>query len=82
MKKVVWGLVILLMVLHQDFWWWNDIEPLVLGFVPIGLASHVGVSIAAAAVWGLAVHFCWPEDVDAAETGDESALRPHARSRA
>lgn len=52
------------MVLHQDFWWWNDIEPLVFGFIPIGLAYHIGVSITAALLWALAVHYCWPTDVD------------------
>lgn len=64
MKKVVVVLLILLAVLHQDFWLWNRIEPLVLGFIPIGLAYQIGVSIAAGILWALAVHYCWPHDVD------------------
>ena len=64
MKRVVVVLLVLLAVLHQDFWFWNSIEPLVLGFIPIGLAYQIGVSIAAAILWALAVHFCWPPDVD------------------
>jgi hypothetical protein len=63
-RRVVYGLIVLLAILHQDFWFWNSIEPLVFGFVPIGLAFHAGVSIAAASLWALAVHFCWPKDVD------------------
>ncbi len=64
MKKVVIIMLVLLGVLHQDFWFWNRIEPLVFGFIPIGLAYHIGVSIAAGALWALAVHYCWPKGVD------------------
>lgn len=67
MKKIVFGLLILLAILHQDFWWWNSIEPLVFGFIPIGLAYHIGVSITAGILWALAVHYCWPRDVDVAD---------------
>ncbi|MCH7995284.1 MAG: DUF3311 domain-containing protein [Planctomycetes bacterium] len=68
MRKLVYGLIILLAVLHQDFWWWHTAEPLVLGFVPIGLAFHAGISVAAAVLWALAVKYCWPADVDALDT--------------
>ncbi|MBI4717593.1 MAG: DUF3311 domain-containing protein [Planctomycetes bacterium] len=67
MKRFVTLLVLALIVLHQDFWHWDRIEPLVLGFLPIGLAYHAGLSIAAAVVWALAVRYCWPRDVDVAE---------------
>ena len=68
MKKFVFGLLILLGLLHQDYWWWNSIDPLVFGFIPIGLAYHIGVSITAAILWALAVHYCWPSDVDVPES--------------
>jgi hypothetical protein len=29
-------------VLHQDFWNWKKAEPLVFGFLPVGLAYHAG----------------------------------------
>lgn len=60
MKVVVFGLIVLLAVAHQDYWWWDRIDPLVFGFVPVSLAYHAGVSIAAAILWALAVKFCWP----------------------
>jgi hypothetical protein len=66
-KRVVVVLLVLLALLHQDFWYWNHIEPLVFGFIPIGLAYHMGVSIAAAILWAMAVHYCWPRDVDVSE---------------
>lgn len=68
MKKLVYGLLILLAVFHQDYWWWNSIDPLVFGFIPIGLAYQIGVSIMAAILWALAVHYCWPRDVDVADS--------------
>ena len=67
MKRIVIALVILLLILHQDFWWWDSIDPLVFGFIPIGLAYHAGISIAAAIVWALAMKYCWPVDVDIRE---------------
>jgi len=63
-KRLVVFLLLALAVLHQDFWFWDDIEPLIFGFIPIGLAYHIGVSIAAGVLWALAVHYCWPRDVD------------------
>jgi hypothetical protein len=59
MKKIVFGLAIVLAALHQDFWFWSD-KTLVFGFMPIGLAYHACFSIAAAAVWALAIKFAWP----------------------
>lgn len=63
MKLIVWILVAVLIILHQDFWLWED-DSLVYGFLPIGLAYHIGISIAAAAVWMIACTFAWPEGVD------------------
>lgn len=71
MKRTVFVLIVLLAVLHQDFWWWNDVEPLVFGFLPVGLAYHAGISIAAAFLWWLAVRYCWPAHLEAwAEQSD------------
>lgn len=64
MKTLVYGLIVLLAIVHQDFWWWDDSETLVLGFMPIGLAYHAGVSAAAGVLWALAVRYCWPKAVD------------------
>ncbi len=66
MKYVIWFAIALLLILHQDFWLWND-GSLVLGFLPVGLAFHMGISVAAALLWWLATKFCWP-------AADEQAL--------
>jgi len=75
MKKLVFGAIVLLAVLHQDFWWRADHRTLVFGFVPVSLAWHIGVSIAACALWGLACRYCWPAhlaDENGFITGDNS----------
>jgi Protein of unknown function (DUF3311) len=59
MRTAVWGLILLLIVLHQDFWFRDD-ATIVCGFVPVGLAYHIGLSLAAAGVWFLATKYAWP----------------------
>jgi len=69
-SRSIWLLVAVLFVLHQDFWWW-DSRTLVFGFMPIGLFYHACFSAAAAAVWLGAVKFAWPEQVEQwADEGD------------
>ena len=63
MKKVIYSLVLAMLVLHQDFWFWDD-RSLVFGFMPIGLAYHAGYSIAAACLAALAIKFAWPHDIE------------------
>ena len=65
-------LVLLLLVLHQDNWLWTN-DQRVLGFMPLGLFYHAGISLAAGIVWWLAVKFFWPVEIvqESAElTGD------------
>ncbi len=76
MRKLIYALIVLLAVLHQDFWWWNTADPLVCGFVPIGLAYHALVSVLAAVLWALAVKYCWPMGVDDdASKGDAGGVQ-------
>lgn len=71
MQKFVWALVFLLVILHQDNWFWDD-GTLVLGFLPIGLAYHACISIAASVTWFLATRFCWPDDEELEPTVEPS----------
>lgn len=74
MKNAMWILVLVLVVLHQDNWNWTK-DTLVFGFVPVGLAWHAGISIAASAVWFFATQVAWPEglEVPANEGSGEEA---------
>jgi hypothetical protein len=70
MLYVVWGLVVLLIILHQDNWFWTD-STLVLGFLPVTLLYHMCISLAAAVTWLLAVRFAWPTELNTADTPTE-----------
>jgi hypothetical protein len=52
--------VIVVYVLHQDFWNWRTAYPLVFGFVPIGLFYQGCFSVLAALLMWLLVKFAWP----------------------
>ncbi|MFZ9936638.1 MAG: DUF3311 domain-containing protein [Luteolibacter sp.] len=54
---------VVLFILHHDFWNWGD-RTLVFGFIPVGLAYHVGYSIAAAGLWYLVCRFAWPHSIE------------------
>ena len=63
MKYIIWGLVLLLVILHQDNWNWED-ESLVFGFMPLTLLYHASLSIAASITWWLATKYAWPEGLE------------------
>lgn len=71
MNKVVWGLVVLLILLHQDIWFWDN-RTLLFGFMPIGLAYHLGISLAAAFTWYLATIYCWPDELEEVSSANEA----------
>ncbi|MCR9246911.1 MAG: DUF3311 domain-containing protein [bacterium] len=71
--RLAWLLVVVLAILHYDFWNWND-RTLVFGFVPVGLWFQVLVSIGAAIAWALVVRFAWPTRIEEwADEGDSEA---------
>ena len=71
MKNLVWVLVILLVILHQDNWLWEN-DTLVFGFMPITLLYHAGISTGAAITWFLAIKFAWPEQLAHADREQET----------
>lgn len=80
MKRVIWLLVGLLIVLHQDYWQWGDTS-LCFGFLPYTLAYHAALSLLAAAVWCLAAFCFWPHQLEVealGQTADEAALTDRA----
>ena len=62
-KWLVAILIIVMVVLHQDVWFWTDLR-LVFGFVPIGLAYHAAYSILAALVMAGIVKIAWPRHLE------------------
>jgi len=83
MKHLLWMLLAALVVMHQDYWQWDD-ATLVAGWLPQSLAYHAGISLAAAALWGMMLRYGWPHDVDEAAAEVDAAngsRRPEAGER-
>lgn len=69
-RRLVWGAVLVLGIVHYDFWWWGD-RTLLFGFLPIGLGFHALISILASITWAMAVRHAWPSELEAwASEGD------------
>ncbi len=67
MKKAQWivyALTLIVLVLHQDFWNFERVGPLVFGVLPIGLAYHAAYSIVCAILMALLVAFAWPRELE------------------
>lgn len=62
-RPAVWCLLLVLVSLHHDFWFWND-PSLIAGWLPVGLAWHLGLSIAAVLFWAIVVKVAWPRDLE------------------
>jgi len=67
MPRSLLAVIFILLVLHQDNWFWAD-DTLVFGFMPVGLFYHACISVAASGVWFYAVKRCWPTDVEASSS--------------
>ena len=63
-KLLVFLIVLAVYVLHQDNWNWTKSDPLVFGFLPVGLAYHAAFSILAAALMALLVAWVWPKHLE------------------
>ena len=69
MKKfLLFVLILAVYVAHQDWWNWNESQPLVFGFLPIGVAYHAGFAIICALLMALLVKTAWPKHLEVDET--------------
>jgi hypothetical protein len=62
MKKFLLTAVVLAFyAFHQDVWNWRAAEPLLFGFLPVGLTYHAVYTLGASLLMALLVRFAWPE---------------------
>ena len=70
------GLILILIVVHQDFWNWGVTER-TIGGLPQGFVFQVGLSIAAAFTWLIVTMVAWPKDEWAeTENNKEAQTKP------
>ena len=70
-KVALTALVVVVYLLHQDCWNWSRYEPLVLGFIPVGLAYHAAYAVVASALMWLLVKYAWPSWLEHVERHEE-----------
>jgi hypothetical protein len=63
-RTLLVALPVALYALHQDFWFWRTAEPLVFGFLPVGLFYHACYSVAAAGLMWILVRYSWPAHLE------------------
>jgi hypothetical protein len=66
-KLLLFLLILAVYVAHQDIWNWGKADPLVFGFLPIGLAYHAFYSVLAAVMMAILVAFAWPKHLEEQE---------------
>ena len=64
-------LLVVLYVLHQDFWFWRTARPLLFGFLPVGIWYHLCFTLAVSLVMWLLIKQVWPQHLEA-EFADDS----------
>jgi hypothetical protein len=65
MKRTLLVLVVVVLyILHQDFWFWRTAHPMAFGFIPIGLFYQACFSVAASLVMWLLVKYAWPSQLE------------------
>lgn len=69
--KSTWLLIPILLLLHQDYWLWEETE-LIWGFIPAGFFSHLCISVLASVSWLLICIFHWPKFVDGPDLPTEA----------
>ena len=62
LRVLGWAGLLVLFVLHNDFWLWDD-PRMVLG-LPVGLTYHAVFCIAATVVMWLLVTYAWPAHLE------------------
>lgn len=53
-----------LYLLHQDVWFWRTAQPIVFGFLPIGIFYHVCYTLAVVILMIALVRFAWPAHLE------------------
>ncbi len=64
MKWLVFLFALILVVLHQDFWNWTRIAPLLFAVLPVGLWYHGLFAVACAVLMFLLVQTAWPKHLE------------------
>lgn len=80
MKWFLAVLTVVLLVIHQDLWLWDKVNPLLGGFLPVGLWYHALYCGAASLLMALFVSAAWPTHLENAEPETPEARKAEGYS--
>ena len=60
-QRILYFILVLLYVLHNDLWLWND--PSLLAGLPVGLVYHITFCVAVSLLMQGLVSYAWPSQV-------------------
>lgn len=63
MKLAVIAAFLVLLLIHQDFWSWDN-DALLFGYMPVGLAYHAIFSLFCALLGWAAIRYAWPHELE------------------
>ena len=81
MKWSLWLMTVGLILIHQDFWNADHVDPLLFGFVPVELWYHALYCCLAAVLMAMLVARAWPTELENAhpETPEAREAEEYAR---
>lgn len=69
-RKIFYTLLLVLFLLHQDFWFKGD-PSMLFGFLPVTFGWHIGFSVAASLLWAYACSSAWPTSLEESAEEDQ-----------
>lgn len=63
MQRLLYLAIVVMYLLHQDFWFWDD-ATLVFGVVPVGFLYHIVYCFAASALLFALTRLAWPSHLE------------------
>lgn len=80
MKWILVILTVLLIIAHQDLWFWGQPYLIVFGFLPVGLWYHALFCVTASLLLALFVVSAWPTHLEDAEPETPEARKAEGYS--
>ena len=63
-KLLLFLLIVAVYAAHQDLWNWSKPDPMIFGFLPVGLAYQAAYSIACSVLMAILVKTAWPKHLE------------------
>ena len=70
-KLLLFLLIVAVYAAHQDLWNWKKPDPMIFGFLPVGLAYQAAYSIACSVLMAVMVKTAWPKHLEDTENSSK-----------